>query len=97
MLEYGMPFGYALSLIKKKRQRVNPNIGFRRQLAEFDKKLRKLRAAGHLPKPEKKKPDDADVISITSDNEVEIVGKSMTKEVPIGKRYQLNLSHDEYF
>ena len=51
MVEYGMTLAAALSLIKQGRNRINPNPGFRKQLQEFERKVKKLRAEGRIEKP----------------------------------------------
>ena len=51
MVEYGMTLAAALSLIKQGRNRINPNPGFRKQLQEFERKVKKLRAEGRIDKP----------------------------------------------
>jgi hypothetical protein len=48
MLEYGMTLNNALNFIRRSRNIINPNPGFRKQLAEFEKKLRQMRKEGRL-------------------------------------------------
>ena len=51
MLEYGMSLTNALALIKRGRNKINPNPGFRKQLQEFERKLKGLRQEGKVPQP----------------------------------------------
>ena len=51
MLEYGMSLSNALGLIRRGRHIINPNPGFLKQLQEFEKKLKVLRADGKIEKP----------------------------------------------
>ena len=51
MLEYGMKLTDALNLIRRGRAKINPNPGFRKQLQEFERKLKTLRADNKIDKP----------------------------------------------
>ena len=41
----------ALNLIRQGRHIINPNPGFRKQLQEFERKLKNLRAEDKIEKP----------------------------------------------